>query len=110
MDTRFYRKTTADAPALSYASDGEGKIVQNFVKVFTISVQIGDGANKAIPLLDPKGSKVQSYIAQLRTDAGVIVGGNHTYALNADTNVLTVTAAGANIAANSVLTLYYTVG
>lgn len=107
---RLFNKTTADAASLSYESDGEGHIVHQFVKQYTVSADIAINGTKAIPLSIPKGSKVLGFTTYLKTATGANVAGGHTYVLDHNTNTLTVTALGAAINVNSVLTITYWLG
>ena len=113
LTSRLYVKNTADATARSYLSDGEGKIVDFYTKVYTISAAVGAGVALVLPLVNPKGSKISSFTAQIRTQAGVITtldADIHEFVLDPATSVLTITARGGGIAQNSILTIYYTVG
>lgn len=113
LTSRLYVKNTADATARSYLSDGEGKIVDFYTKVYTITAAVAAAGVLALPLVNPKGSKISSFTAQIRTQAGVIRtldADAHEFVLDPATSILTITGRGAGIAQNSILTIYYTVG
>jgi len=113
LTSRLYVKNTADATARSYLSDGEGKIVESFVKVYTITAAVAAAAALVLPLTNPKGSKISSFTAQIRTATGVIRtldADAHEFVLDPATSILTITARGAGLLQNSILTIYYTVG
>lgn len=111
MTTRYYSKTTSSA---SYASDGQGEVCEDFSKVFSVSAQIAAGSNIALPLLNPKGSKVQSFLVQIRTSAGALYVSHAinltTYVLGAD-NVLTISvpANGTAIPQDATITVFFSV-
>lgn len=113
LTSRLYVKNTADATARSYSSDGEGKIVDFYTKVYTITAAVAAAGVLVLPLVNPKGSKISSFTAQIRTQAGVIRtldADAHEFVLDPATSILTITGRGAGIAQNSILTIYYTVG
>lgn len=108
MTMRFYNKSVAafGDPNFSYKTDGQGQVVEGYVKTFTNTVQINANAVIPVALLAPKGTTVYSFMVQILTTAGLPVN-TATYILDAPTNTLTITL-GANLAIGSIITVMYT--
>jgi len=112
LTSHFYAKTTADSTARSYASDGEGELIEKFTKAYTISTAVAADATLVLHLISPL-RKIYAWTAQIRTAAGVIVtldADVHEFVLDDETNILTITAKGGGIPQDAILTIYFDVG